>query len=166
MNKRHRRFHPTFEEHVMSSKRIGLVADTELRMTPGRERRQHRRHDLETLGVSIERWEPFRQTAAPLGRIVDLSASGIRIRCEASADFQPNSQVRVRMELPAFAGISPFIDASGPQVQPKREWIGWLSVSRVHSAGNEVELAGRLVDMDDLDRGMLGLYLSTQPLAA
>ena len=28
------------------------------------------------------------------------------------------------------------------------------------------DLAGRLIEMDDLDRGMLGLYLSTQPLAA
>ena len=31
---------------------------------------------------------------------------------------------------------------------------------------DEVEIAGRLVDMADTDRGMLGLYLSTQPLAA
>jgi hypothetical protein len=29
-----------------------------------------------------------------------------------------------------------------------------------------MEVAGRLVDMDELDRGMLSLYLSTQPLAA
>jgi hypothetical protein len=28
------------------------------------------------------------------------------------------------------------------------------------------DLGGRLIEMDDLDRGMLGLYLSTQPLAA
>jgi hypothetical protein len=28
------------------------------------------------------------------------------------------------------------------------------------------DIAGRLVDMDEMDRGMLGLYLSTQPLAA
>ena len=32
--------------------------------------------------------------------------------------------------------------------------------------GNELEVAGRLLDMEDMDRGMLGLYLSTQPLAA
>jgi hypothetical protein len=31
---------------------------------------------------------------------------------------------------------------------------------------NHVDVAGKLVDMDDLDRGMLGLYLSTQPIAA
>ena len=32
--------------------------------------------------------------------------------------------------------------------------------------GNEMDIAGRLIDMDEIDRGMLGLYLSTQPLAA
>ena len=48
-------------------------------------------------------------------------------------------------------------------------WLGWLSVARVRPAQDrrdEVEIAGRLVDMDEMDRGMLGLYLSTQPLAA
>ena len=30
----------------------------------------------------------------------------------------------------------------------------------------ELEIAGRLVDMEEIDRGMLGLYLSTQPMAA
>ena len=44
-----------------------------------------------------------------------------------------------------------------------------MSVARVRQIEdeqNEVEVAGRLVDMDEMDRGMLGLYLSTQPLAA
>jgi hypothetical protein len=43
-----------------------------------------------------------------------------------------------------------------------------MSIARVlpTTRKDEVELAGRLVDMDEMDRGMLGLYLSTQPLAA
>ncbi len=43
-----------------------------------------------------------------------------------------------------------------------------MEVARVRSVigRDEVEVAGRLVDMADTDRGMLGLYLSTQPLAA
>jgi hypothetical protein len=32
--------------------------------------------------------------------------------------------------------------------------------------GKNFDVAGRLVDMEEMDRGMLGLYLSTQPLAA
>jgi hypothetical protein len=45
--------------------------------------------------------------------------------------------------------------------------VGWLAVARVDRVSEkQVELAGRLVDMDEMDRGMLGLYLSTQPLAA
>jgi hypothetical protein len=69
--------------------------------------------------------------------------------------------------LPDYAGISPFIDASSSDMKPRRDWIGWMAVARVQKADNgEYNVAGRLVDMEDLDRGMLSLYLSTQPLAA
>jgi ABC-type dipeptide/oligopeptide/nickel transport system ATPase subunit len=40
-----------------------------------------------------------------------------------------------------------------------------LSGLNRHWSG-EIEIAGRLLDMEEMDRGMLGLYLSTQPLAA
>ena len=73
----------------------------------------------------------------------------------------------MRIELPAYAGISPFIDASSESPKPSREWVGWMAVARVLPApAGQVDVAGRLVDMNDMDRGMLGLYLSTQPLAA
>jgi hypothetical protein len=73
----------------------------------------------------------------------------------------------VRIELPVYAGISPFVDANDKQLAPKREWVGWMAVARVNKVDDKrVEVAGRLVDMDEMDRGMLGLYLSTQPLAA
>ena len=66
-----------------------------------------------------------------------------------------------------YAGICPFIDSSDKQLQPKREWVGWMAVARVSKIDEKnVDVAGRLVDMDEMDRGMLGLYLSTQPLAA
>jgi hypothetical protein len=42
-----------------------------------------------------------------------------------------------------------------------------MAVSHVQRVGPAMyELGGRLVDMEEIDRGMLGLYLSTQPLAA
>ena len=72
----------------------------------GIERRQYRRHDLETVGVSVERWDPYRQAGKELGRIVDLSAGGVRVRCKA-ADVRVDSQIRVRMQLPDFAGLVP-----------------------------------------------------------
>ena len=44
---------------------------------------------------------------------------------------------------------------------------GWMSVSRVQKTlSGEYDVAGTLIDMEEMDRGMLGLYLSTQPLAA
>jgi hypothetical protein len=137
-----------------------------------RERRQYRRHDFEHHAITIERWDGARGLRKAFGKVVDLSAGGVRIRTataegEESAGIQPDQQVRVRLELPAYAGICPFIDTSGGTPQPRREWTGWMAVARVTELANgEYEVAGRLVDMEEMDRGMLGLYLSTQPLAA
>lgn len=134
-----------------------------------RDRRQHRRYDLEQQDLSIDRFDGNHHRPAvriPLGRIVDLSAGGVRIR--TTQPMKPDHQVRVRLDLPPFAGISPFVDTATGQPRPSRQWVGWMAVTRVQpvGAGREYEVAGRLVDMEDLDRGMLGLYLSTQPLAA
>jgi hypothetical protein len=130
------------------------------------DRRTHRRHDLETQGISVERVDTGRRSRDKLGKIVDISAGGVRIRTSDSK-FRTDGQVRVRLELPDYAGISPFIDTSKEQLAPKREWTGWLTISRVQPIGdNSFDVAGRLVDMEEMDRGMLSLYLSTQPLAA
>jgi hypothetical protein len=132
----------------------------------GAERRTHRRHDMEQQGIPIDRWDGNRRSGQIFGQIVDLSASGVRIRTD-QVNIRPDQQVRVRIELPVYAGICPFIDASTTEMQPKREWVGWMAVARVNKIDDKnVDVAGRLVDMDEMDRGMLGLYLSTQPLAA
>ena len=129
------------------------------------DRRRHRRHDLEGQGIVVDRWDGARKSAEPFGRIIDISAGGVRLR--VSGAIRPDNQIRVRLDLPPFAGISAFIDTSTDNPQPKREWTGWMSVNRVQKIGdNEYDVAGTLVDMEELDRGMLGLYLSTQPLAA
>ena len=132
----------------------------------GAERRQFRRHDMEQQGIAIDRWDGARRIGQQFGQIVDLSAGGVRIRTEQT-NIRPDQQVRVRIELPVYAGICPFVEAAENELQPKREWIGWMAVARVNKVDEKrVDVAGRLVDMDDMDRGMLGLYLSTQPLAA
>lgn len=130
-----------------------------------RERREHRRHDIENQGIPVQRFDG-RRAADVLGQIVDISAGGVRLRT-AQRGLRADHQIRVRLELPAYAGISPFISTDGQKPYPKQEWVGWMAVCRVTDLGNgEVEVAGRLLDMEDIDRGMLGLYLSTQPLAA
>ena len=130
------------------------------------EQRTHRRYDLGGQTLMVNRWDASRRTAQPLGYLVDLSAGGARIRTE-QANIKADSQIRVRLELPSYAGICPFIETTTGTPQPKNEWVGWLAVSRVKSVdGKQYEVAGRLVDMEEIDRGMLGLYLSTQPLAA
>jgi hypothetical protein len=133
----------------------------------GAERREFRRHDMEMQGIAVDRWDGSKRTGKPFGQLVDLSAGGVRIRTQQT-DVKPDNQIRVRIELPPFAGICPFVDTSSTSgLAPKREWVGWMTVARVRSIdGKSVEVAGRLVDMDEMDRGMLGLYLSTQPLAA
>ncbi len=132
----------------------------------GSERREHRRHDLDQQNIPVERWDGTKRVGKSFGKIVDLSAGGVRIRTDQK-NVKVDHQIRVRLELPAYAGIHPFIDTSGANVEPRREWVGWMAVARVNPLGEqEVEVAGRLVDMDEMDRGMLKLYLSTQPLAA
>lgn len=132
----------------------------------GAERREHRRHDLEQQDISVDRFDGGRRAGGTLGKIVDLSAGGVRIRTR-QGDLKADHQIRVRLELPAYAGISPFLADNQGHLESKNEWVGWMTVARVAPIdGKEYDVAGRLVDMDDIDRGMLGLYLSTQPLAA
>ncbi len=131
----------------------------------GPERREFRRHDLESHGIRLHRYDGGRRSEE-LGEVVDLSAGGVRIRMDKT-HMRPDQQVRVRLELPVYAGISPFVDTSSETPRPKREWVGWMTVARVEETADEqVDVAGRLVDMEDIDRGMLSLYLSTHPLAA
>lgn len=140
--------------------KLRLVVDSD-----GDERREFRRHDMEQQQLAVERWEANR-AGRPMGRIVDLSAGGVRVRMPKS-NVRPDQQIRVRLQLPAYAGIHPFIDRTGPELSARNEWVGWMTVARVREADDkEIDVAGRLVDMDEMDRGMLKLYLSTQPLAA
>lgn len=130
------------------------------------DRRVHRRADLEGQGIEVERWDGSRRAGQKLGQLVDISAGGVRIRTTQTS-IRTDNQIRLRLELPEYAGISPFIDNSGSSLAPKREWVGWLAINRVQKIdATHCEIAGRLIDMDEIDRGMLGLYLSTQPLAA
>ena len=130
------------------------------------DKRTHRRYDLGGQTLLINRWDASRRAAQPLGYLMDLSAGGVRIRTQ-QANVRPDSQIRVRLELPSYAGICPFVDTATGKPEPRTEWVGWLAVSRVSKIDdNSADVAGRLVDMDEMDRGMLGLYLSTQPLAA
>ncbi|MCS7034556.1 MAG: PilZ domain-containing protein [Phycisphaerae bacterium] len=132
----------------------------------GAERRRFRRHDFENQGISVERFDGGRTGRKIFGHLIDISAGGVRIRTP-EASVKPDSHIRVRLELPPYAGITPFVDTSGPQLAGKREWVGWMTVRRVQpQPDGNYDVAGPLVDMEELDRGMLGLYLSTQPLAA
>jgi hypothetical protein len=127
------------------------------------ERRQHRRHDLAERDVAVERWDGNR--SAKLGILVDLSSGGMKIRTN-DPNIQPDQHIRLKLRLPAYAGISPFVDTTGERILPKNEWTGWMSVARVQpTTDGDYEVGGELMDMQALDRGMLGLYLSMHPVA-
>src|SRR5690349_12779459 len=127
----------------------------------GTDRRAHRRYDLEHQAITLDRWNGNTRSRVTFGQVVDLSAGGVRIRT-TQANLRTDTQIRVRLELPPYAGICPFVDTTGGQPRPKREWTGWMTVARVRPLqGGDFEVAGRLVDMEEIDRGMLGLYLST-----
>jgi hypothetical protein len=134
----------------------GLIAD----------RRSCRRHDMDSQEIAIQRVDARTNDVCEFGRLVDMSAVGVRIRTKLS-NIRPDQQIRVQVQLPSYAGISPFIELCGNTARPRSTWTGWLSIARVTRVGiDEFEVGGRLVDLEDLDRGMLALYLSTQPLAA
>ena len=131
----------------------------------GNERRAHRRHDLNQQTIPVERWDVRSKAGTVVGHVVDMSSGGMRIR--TTAPVRADQQIRLRLKLASYAGISPFIDTSTGAAKAKNEWIGWMAVCRVNKVDDKTyELGGRIIEMDDLDRGMLGLYLSTQPLAA
>ena len=130
------------------------------------ERRQYRRHDMEGRELEVQRWDAARGIGTSIGQIIDLSAGGLRFRTKdkrGSNALRVDSHVRVRLDLPVYAGITPFFGSE----EGRTDWSGWLVVTRVqrnHDGSHEV--AGRLMDMDEMNRGSLKLYLSTQPLAA
>jgi hypothetical protein len=132
---------------------------------PKVDRRKHRRTDLELSSVAVERWDGPKLGGRPFGTLVDLSAGGLRIRT-TQRDLRVGAQLRIRLRLPVYAGISPFVTDDGNGA-PCNEWCGWMTLVRViKTSESEFEIGGRLVDMRDIDRAMLSLYLSAQPLAA
>jgi hypothetical protein len=132
----------------------------------GSERREHRRYELGGQSLQVNRWDGRKREALDFGYLVDVSAGGVRIRTN-QADIKADHQIRVKLEMPSYAGICPFVETTTQNLKPKNEWIGWMAVSRVSKLGeDQFDVSGRLIDMDEMDRGMLGLYLSTQPLAA
>ena len=144
-----------------------MNATSHLKLTraarPLSERRRHRRHTLAGTRVLVEVVADDGSITAR-GEIVDLSAGGVRVRTE-DVSIAPGETVNVRLSLPEHAGIRPF--SAGGEPTPSCEWAGKLSVlRRIERGPGRFELGGRLLDMGDLDRGMLGLYLSIQPLAA
>ena len=148
----------------LSAKEMAEIAVHDF--TDRNDRREHRRAGLESQNIAVSRWEGEHRPAKLLGQIVDLSAGGIRIRTQQK-NLRQDGQIRVHLELPDYAGITPFIEVEGETPRGTREWVGWMAINRIQPVtDNESEIAGRLVDMTEMNRGMLSLYLSTQPLAA
>ena len=132
----------------------------------GPERRAHRRHELAASAVAVHRPGVDGKPGDFVGVILDLSAGGVRIRTGVGSDIKPGETIAVELNLPEHAGIRPFIRLAG-SAEPACEWDGQLEVlRRIENADGSFDLGGRLLGMSDNDRGMLGLYLSIQPLAA
>src|ERR1051325_6484895 len=106
------------------------------------ERRAHRRHDMQQQGIPVERWDVRSKAGTVVGHVVDMSSGGMRIRTQTPV--RPDQQIRLRLKLPSYAGISPFIDTSTGAAKAKNEWIGWMAVCRVAKIDEKTyELGGR-----------------------
>src|SRR5436190_20781350 len=115
---------------IEAPEQIAETQEMELQVSRVVDRTAHSRHALERREISVDRWDTNRRNVRQFGRLVDLSAGGLRIRTHDTA-VKVDQQIRVRLELPDYAGISPFVDSTGPSLQPKREWVGWMSVNRI-----------------------------------
>ena len=143
-----------------------IVPDAHDLSQPPVERRQFRRHELAETLVVVERFDPVTQTGTAIGEIVDLSAGGVRIRT-GDPTIRPGQMLSIRLRLPSHAGITPFVRLGGEELAPACEWVGTLSaLRRIERPDGSFDIGGRLLGMDEVTRGMLGLYLSIQPLAA
>src|SRR5690349_6279347 len=72
----------------------------------GVERRAHRRYDFEQRAITLDRSNGSTRSRVTFGQIVDLSAGGVRIRTTQS-NLRTDTQIRVRLVLPPYAGICP-----------------------------------------------------------
>ncbi|MEM1012485.1 MAG: PilZ domain-containing protein [Planctomycetota bacterium] len=125
------------------------------------DRRRHRRHQTAFPAIA----QPI-ESQAVIGEIIDLSSGGARL-VTTDASAKPGDVTEVRLTLPPHAGIQPFIRLASDEVQPTCAWQGKFEIARRIDRGDGTfELGGKFCDMTPVDRGMLGLYLSTQPLAA
>ena len=132
---------------------------------PRLERRRFRRQDMESMHVTIGRIGAKAESIDPLGQLMDLSPGGMRIRTTAG-DLTAGAQLKVHIQLPAYAGISPFVAGDGSGTGTN-EWSGRIEVVRAYRiAEDKWDVACRTIDMREIDRGMLTLYLSAHPLAA
>ena len=130
------------------------------------ERRRFRRHELIGPQVTVELWDQATGTGRPMGEVMDLSAGGVRIRT-GDPTVGPGQTIQIRLRLPSHAGITPFVSYAGEAIEPSCEWVGQFAVlRRIEREDGTIDLGGRLLGMDASARGMLGLYLSIQPLAA
>ena len=90
----------------------------------------------------INRWDGIREGKS-FGKIVDLSAGGVRVRTEQvqREDRQPDSRP------PGAAGVCGHRSVRRRRRQrpePKTEWIGWMTVKRVISLEpGKFEIAGQ-----------------------
>src|SRR5207302_8657537 len=83
----------------------------ELAVEPkGAERREHRRYELGGQTLGVNRWDGRRREALDFGYLMELSAGGVRVRT-GQGNIQPDHQIRVRLEMPSYAGICPFVEA-------------------------------------------------------
>lgn len=153
---------------MLALKRDALKPTTNvpyMTLTDNVERRKHRRHDLSDFDLPVYAMVETTSKQTVLGKLMDISAGGMRFRT-TSRNVTPNSRIEVQLTLPAYAGIRPFVDQLDEQ-KFSTEWNGQLLVTRVSRLEDGTfDVAGQLLGLNDGERGLLGLYLSTQPIAA
>ena len=140
-------------------------AVTYMTLTRNAERRKHRRHDLADQDLPVYLMVDGTPKDTAVGQLVDISAGGVRFTTVCDS-ISIDCEIDLHLTLPSYAGLRAFVDPMDGE-SFTTEWAGKLKVTRVvPGEDGRVEVAGRIVGMSEGERGLLGLYLSTQPVAA
>ena len=124
------------------------------------ERRRTFRMDLEDRDIAVELRSPAGRPGKRIGTVIDLSTEGMKFKTRFG-ELAVGDRLSIKIQLPSMCGISAFV--SHDDGRATDAWSGDFEVARVvKRMDGGYDIGGRLMNLTDTDKGLLGLYLSLQ----
>ena len=138
--------------------------DAPVMMSLPSERRRTFRTDLEDRNIAVELRAPKGKPGKTIGTVMDLSTEGMKFKTRFG-ELAVGDRLSIKIQLPTMSGISAFVDKG--EGKATNAWSGDFEVARVvRRMDGGYDIGGRLMNLTEADRGLLGLYLSLQTMTA